>query len=74
MIEMVNDNEFFGEVRWCMDDLRAAFEAAGIEPTEANVEKLFHMCESHNFTDQMIERGWEVIDSLIEDGEWESGE
>ena len=65
----------FGEVSWRMDDLRQALRKNGIQETDKNVHKLHDAVTSHFFTDQMIERGLEIIDSLIslimDNDDWE---
>ena len=61
----INDNEWFGQVRWCDDDLKVALEDQGYPVTENNIAKLYALCDKHWFTDQMIEAGWEYINAQI---------
>lgn len=61
----------FGEVSWRMEDLRQALRKNGIQETDRNIHKIHDAVTSHFFTDQMIERGWEIIDSLIDNNDWE---
>ena len=63
-------DEWFGQVRWCKEDLEEALRQRGYPVTENNVNKLYQHCNNHWFTDQMIEAGWEFIYSMIgyEDG------
>lgn len=69
------ETEWFGKVRWCEDDLKAALEDRGYPVTENNVDKLFVICNSHWFTDYMIEAGWEYMYSNIGDGDgWDKFE
>ena len=60
-----NNVEWFGQVRWCEDDLKVALENEGYPATESNIAKLYDLCNNHFFTDFMIEKGWEYIYSQI---------
>lgn len=67
--------EWFGIVRWCEEDLKVALEDKGLPATENNIAKLRQFCESHWFTDCMIEAGWRTIYGCIEsDDDWEKEE
>lgn len=69
------EEEWFGQVRWCEDDLKAALEAQGYPVTENNIAKLYALCDRHWFTDRMIEAGWEYIYDNIGYGEgWDEEE
>lgn len=57
--------EWFGQVRWCEDDLKVALEDKGYPVTENNIAKLYTLCDSHWFIDQMIEAGWEYMHNII---------
>lgn len=61
---MADGENYFGVVRWCDDDLRGAIEESGNIPTDELVSHLRTLCEKP-LCDMMIERGWEVISSLI---------
>ena len=64
--------EWFGQVRWCEDDLKEALRVQGYAITENNMSKLRQLCESHWFTDHMIEAGWEYMYSHIgSDDSWD---
>jgi hypothetical protein len=64
--------EWFGKVRWCEDDLKEALRVQGYAITENNIAKLRQLCESHWFTDHMIEAGWEYMYSHIgSDDSWD---
>ena len=69
----VGDNEeWFGQVRWCENDLKSALEENGYPITENNIAQLYSLCDTHWFTDHMIEAGWEYINNQIGYGEeWE---
>ena len=57
--------EWFGQVRWCEDDLKVALEDKGYPVKENNIAKLYTLCDSHWFIDQMIEAGWEYMYNII---------
>ena len=62
----VGDNaEWFGKVRWCENDLKSALEENGYPATENNIANLYSLCDTHWFTDHMIEAGWEYINEQI---------
>lgn len=69
----MENTEWFGQVRWCEEDLKTALEAQGYPVTENNISKLYDICSSHWFTDHMIEAGWEYMYNWIgyEDG-WDT--
>ena len=60
-------NEWFAEVRWCEDDIRARLEDRGIEVTEEVIASVRSDMEKHWFADQLIEYGWRVMDAYIDD-------
>lgn len=65
--------EYFGEVRWCEEDLVTALEERGYPVTENNIAKLYAACSRHGFVDYMIESGWEYMYSAIGmDGGWDT--
>ncbi len=66
--------EYFGEVRWTEEDVREALERCGVQPTDENVSRVVGFCESHHFTDRLIELGWDVMSQYIEDNICEGGE
>lgn len=70
----MNNEDWWGIVRWCDEDVENALELGEIEPTKENVAKVRNMIERH-ITDFMIECGWEMIydaiDSLVCTGEIE---
>jgi hypothetical protein len=70
-----DEDDWFGIVRWCEDDLKAALEDQGYPVTENNIAKLYGLCSHHRFTDHMIEAGWEYMYSSIGYGdEWDKPE
>lgn len=68
-LEIKDDNDWFGLVRWCEEDLEEALKEQGYPVTENNVSKLHSLCERHFFTDCMIERGWDYIYDQIGEGD-----
>ena len=65
-------NEWFGEVKWCEEDLKCALENKNYPITKNNVAKLYAFCNSHWFTDYMIEAGFNYMYSVIgKDGIWD---
>jgi hypothetical protein len=69
LVELEDDDEWFGKVRWCEEDLEEALKEQGYPVTENNVSKLRSLCEHHFFTDCMIERGWDYIYDQIGEGD-----
>lgn len=66
-----NEDEWFGVVRWCDDDIKDALDLYGITITESNIARLRSICKHHSFTDVMIERGWDYIyDQIIQRNDW----
>ena len=63
--DKINDDEWFGQVRWCDEDLENALEVQGYPVTENNIEKLRAWCNTHGFTDDMIEAGWKYMYNTI---------
>ena len=61
------NKEWFGQVRWCEDDLITALEEMGYPATEENISRLYSMCDKHWFTDCMVEAGWEYIENCIDE-------
>ena len=57
----MSKEEWFGQVRWCDEDLKNALEVQGYPVTENNIEKLRALCSHHWFTDYMIEAGWDYM-------------
>ena len=53
--------EWFGQVRWCEEDLKNALECCDYPVTENNIAKLYALCDKHWFTDCMIEAGWQYM-------------
>ncbi len=67
--DKINDEEWFGQVRWCDEDLENALEVQGYSVTKKNIEKLRALCNNHWFTDYMIEAGWNYMYGNIGNGD-----
>lgn len=65
------EEDWFGVVRWCDEDLEEALRKFGYEPTADAVALIRANCEHHAFKDRMIEAGWDMIDSYIMENESE---
>ena len=59
--------EWFGIVRWCDEDIRAALLEDGYEPTEEAIDLIRFKMENHGFTDLQIADGWDKIHQYIAD-------
>lgn len=59
-------NNYFGEVRWCKEDLEVALKNKGLPVTENNLSRLYVICSHHWFRDYTIEAGWEFINNNID--------
>jgi hypothetical protein len=55
-------------IQWTKGDIVEALEKVGIEPSEENIDKIISYHNLKHLEEQSIERGWEVIDSLITSG------
>lgn len=63
--ERQNSEKWFGEVRWCDEDIRGELELLDVDSTDENVERVRDLCSRHWFTDRMIEAGFEAIDEAV---------
>jgi len=62
----MNNNKWFGMVRWCNDDIAGKLEDMGIEASEENIAAVRKNCENNKyFRDTMIEAGWDMIEEAI---------
>lgn len=62
----VTDDDWFGVVRWCNQDIEQMLIKNGIEPTDELVSAVRTECENnHHFTDGMIEAGLAAIEKEI---------
>ena len=55
-------------IQWTKSDILEALEKEGIEPSEENIDKIISYYNLKHLEEQSIERGREVIDSLITNG------
>lgn len=71
----MENTEWFGQVRWCEEDLKNALEVQGYPVTENNIAKLYAVCSHHGFIDHMIAAGCEYMYNAIgDDGSWDEYE
>jgi hypothetical protein len=56
----MNDNQYWGVVRWHDDDIRMAFEERGIDPTERMIE-LVRNSIKQAVIDMQITAAWGTI-------------
>ena len=59
------EDEWFGIVRWCEDDIRAALIDRGFKPTKEAIALVRFSMENGGFDGHQIEAGWDYIDSII---------
>ena len=59
------NNGYYFIVRWCDNDIAEALGEYGVEATESNIEEVKMRCR--HIEDRMIESGWDVIESAIQD-------
>ena len=52
-------------IQWTKSDIVEALEKEGIEPIEENIDKIIPCHNLKHLEEQSIERGWEVINSLV---------
>lgn len=69
LVTICDDDEWFGMIRWHEDDLKEALEYQLHPATENNIAKLRSICNSHWFTDHLIQSGWEYMYSHIGNGD-----
>lgn len=62
---MENNNNYFGVVRWCAEDVADAIEMQGFEPTEENVNTVMAELSESALTATMIQAGWEYLYNLV---------
>lgn len=62
---MENNNNYFGIVRWCAEDVANAIETQGFEPTEENVKTVMAELSETALTAVMIQAGWEYLYNLV---------
>lgn len=69
MQERATDNEdWFGIVRWCDEDIRCALQERGYTQTQNNVDEVRRAVENNSyFRGSMIEAGWDCIYCTIDD-------
>jgi hypothetical protein len=62
----MSNNEYFGIVRWCNDDIASKLADMGIETSEEKIAAVRKNCENNKFfRDTMIQAGWDMIEEAI---------
>lgn len=64
----LGDEDWFGEVRWCDEDIEVALEDNGYAKTPENIAVIRRYCDHHFFKDTMIAAGWNCINAYV----WEN--
>ena len=59
--------DWFGNVRWCNEDIEYALDEHGYRPTDEAVAVIRKKCEHHSFWDGMVETGWDYINAYIDE-------
>lgn len=62
---MENNNNYFGIVRWCEEDVADAIETQGFEPTEENVKAVMAEFSEAALQTTMIQAGWDYLYNLV---------
>lgn len=64
-LKCFGEEEFFGAVHWCEEDIANAIEILGFEPSTNNIAKIRKQVESDYFLDYIMECGLDYIYSAI---------
>lgn len=67
----MSDKEWFGEVKWCDEDLKCALEFRGIPATKENVKMLRDEISERWFKDYLIQYGFEYLYAKIDEIEFD---
>lgn len=62
---MENNNNYFGVVRWCVEDVMDAIETQGFESTEENVNRVMAEFSETALQAVMIQAGWEYLYEIV---------
>lgn len=65
----MDEQKWFGVVRWCDEDIADALENCGHDKCIENIAKIRDKCMSHWFQDAMVETGWDYIYAYISESE-----
>lgn len=61
----MDDSKAILTIEWMKSDIVEALEKEGIEPSEKNIGKIISYQNLKHLEEQSIDRGWEVIGSII---------
>lgn len=62
---MENNNNYFGIVRWCEEDVANAIKEQGFEPTEENVKIVMGTLNESAFISFMVQAGWDYLYNIV---------
>lgn len=65
------NTDFFSVIRWHEDDIAVALENRNITSTQDNIEMVKQY--SGVLEDRSVEEGWEILDIIISDIEYDNG-
>lgn len=66
--DLLEENKsWFGRVRWCDEDIKAALRDLDYSDCDKNVSIIREQCMHHCFREAMEETGWHYITSYIEE-------
>ena len=66
---MKEDVNYFGVVRWCDEDIKAALRDLEYSDCDKNVSIIREQCMHRCFVEAMEATGWHYISSYIEENE-----
>lgn len=61
----MENSEVILTIQWTKSDIVEALEREGIAPSEENLNKIISYQNMKHLEEQSIERGWEVLNSLV---------
>jgi lambda repressor-like predicted transcriptional regulator len=61
----MENSEVILTIKWTKSDIVEALKKDGIEPSEENINKVISYHNLKHLEEESIERGWEVIGSII---------
>jgi hypothetical protein len=59
------DLAYFAEINWCREDITAALEDCGYQPTEEAVDLVLDENLGRSLKDYSIESGWDMIYTVV---------
>lgn len=64
----MENSEVILTIKWTKSDIVEALKKDGIEPSEENINKVISYHNLKHLEEESIERGWEIIESIIASG------